>query len=123
TRRRLLALRGRQGSAAGTPPKPGNATRGSGKSRRGGTRRARSPRAATRRFESRLQGRGGAAVALQLGSRGVRQPFGPAQGLRLWPERKEHTSELQSRFDLVCRLLLEKKKYEIFSWMDTNSNE
>src|SRR5699024_958725 len=24
---------------------------------------------------------------------------------------KEHTSELQSRFDLVCRLLLEKKKY------------
>src|SRR5437868_6680668 len=36
-----------------------------------------------------------------------------------WPERfgwrpkdrsEEHTSELQSRFDLVCRLLLEKKK-------------
>src|SRR5699024_12256624 len=27
------------------------------------------------------------------------------------PERsEEHTSELQSRFDLVCRLLLEKKK-------------
>src|SRR5699024_11835333 len=25
---------------------------------------------------------------------------------------EEHTSELQSRFDLVCRLLLEKKKYE-----------
>src|SRR5699024_12787181 len=25
-------------------------------------------------------------------------------------DRKEHTSELQSRFDLVCRLLLEKKK-------------
>src|SRR5207249_5949446 len=36
----------------------------------------------------------------------------------LWPHRRraqcqrseEHTSELQSRFDLVCRLLLEKKK-------------
>src|SRR2546421_13103161 len=31
----------------------------------------------------------------------------------IWPERKrseEHTSELQSRSDLVCRLLLEKKK-------------
>src|SRR5437868_10773222 len=29
-----------------------------------------------------------------------------------WIERsEEHTSELQSRFDLVCRLLLEKKKY------------
>src|SRR5437868_10866211 len=26
---------------------------------------------------------------------------------------EEHTSELQSRFDLVCRLLLEKKKYRI----------
>src|SRR5437868_12735368 len=27
-----------------------------------------------------------------------------------WPRSEEHTSELQSRFDLVCRLLLEKKK-------------
>src|SRR5437868_11955826 len=26
---------------------------------------------------------------------------------------EEHTSELQSRFDLVCRLLLEKKKEQI----------
>src|SRR5699024_12319972 len=26
---------------------------------------------------------------------------------------EEHTSELQSRFDLVCRLLLEKKKYSV----------
>src|SRR5437868_10516736 len=26
---------------------------------------------------------------------------------------EEHTSELQSRFDLVCRLLLEKKKEEV----------
>src|SRR5438067_10712059 len=31
---------------------------------------------------------------------------GPSLGLR----SEEHTSELQSRFDLVCRLLLEKKK-------------
>src|SRR5699024_2993504 len=29
----------------------------------------------------------------------------------MWrPRSEEHTSELQSRFDLVCRLLLEKKK-------------
>src|SRR5438067_13219572 len=28
---------------------------------------------------------------------------------------EEHTSELQSRFDLVCRLLLEKKKIRNFS--------
>src|SRR5438067_4624294 len=29
---------------------------------------------------------------------------------RQGPRSEEHTSELQSRFDLVCRLLLEKKK-------------
>src|SRR5438067_7868913 len=28
------------------------------------------------------------------------------------PRSEEHTSELQSRFDLVCRLLLEKKNKE-----------
>src|SRR5699024_11718587 len=28
---------------------------------------------------------------------------------------EEHTSELQSRFDLVCRLLLEKKKIKIIN--------
>src|SRR5699024_4573308 len=32
------------------------------------------------------------------------------QGEHLIPRSEEHTSELQSRFDLVCRLLLEKKK-------------
>src|SRR2546421_7816679 len=33
-------------------------------------------------------------------------------GVFIEPERsEEHTSELQSRSDLVCRLLLEKKKY------------
>src|SRR2546428_7534022 len=33
--------------------------------------------------------------------------------VRLDPERsEEHTSELQSRSDLVCRLLLEKKKIQ-----------
>src|SRR5437868_14470312 len=30
--------------------------------------------------------------------------------LAYWLRSEEHTSELQSRFDLVCRLLLEKKK-------------
>src|SRR5699024_12363888 len=28
---------------------------------------------------------------------------------------EEHTSELQSRFDLVCRLLLEKKKHKMMT--------
>src|SRR5438067_7841972 len=35
---------------------------------------------------------------------GQRSRLGPG------PRSEEHTSELQSRFDLVCRLLLEKKK-------------
>src|SRR3712207_8872515 len=36
------------------------------------------------------------------------------QGIHTLPERsEEHTSELQSRQYLVCRLLLEKKKTEI----------
>src|SRR5438105_7492056 len=30
------------------------------------------------------------------------------------PRSEEHTSELQSRVDLVCRLLLEKKKIETY---------
>src|SRR5699024_12729795 len=48
--------------------------------------------------------------------------FGPLRsvtlGQRLFTGRsEEHTSELQSRFDLVCRLLLEKKNtiYEFIS--------
>src|SRR2546430_14406074 len=38
-------------------------------------------------------------------------PFGPAQRRdSSWPRSEEHTSELQSQSNLVCRLLLEKKK-------------
>src|SRR5699024_12732445 len=33
---------------------------------------------------------------------------------------EEHTSELQSRFDLVCRLLLEKKKRKKFTQESTS---
>src|SRR5699024_11829581 len=36
------------------------------------------------------------------------------QGYRMRSE--EHTSELQSRFDIVCRLLLEKKKKSIINY-------
>src|SRR3712207_8667106 len=36
-------------------------------------------------------------------------------GLRETPRSEEHTSELQSRQYLVCRLLLEKKKYQPLS--------
>src|SRR5579885_3516746 len=41
------------------------------------------------------------------------------------PRSEEHTSELQSRFDLVCRLLLEKKKKNLIyvtSHQQTNHN-
>src|SRR5438067_7283762 len=45
-------------------------------------------------------------------------------GLRIGRRRsEEHTSELQSRFDLVCRLLLEKKKKTMNKRSDTDYNE
>src|SRR5207249_12219416 len=34
----------------------------------------------------------------------------PAESATIGARSEEHTSELQSRFDLVCRLLLEEKK-------------
>src|SRR5260370_25049532 len=40
--------------------------------------------------------------------------YGLAEELKIAEERsEEHTSELQSHLNLVCRLLLEKKKIEI----------
>src|SRR5699024_11220495 len=38
---------------------------------------------------------------------------------------EEHTSELQSRFDLVCRLLLEKKKHDttLYATRDYHARE
>src|SRR2546422_1555956 len=41
-------------------------------------------------------------------------PVGPSPGWRR-NRSEEHTSELQSRLHLVCRLLLEKKKEELYS--------
>src|SRR5437868_12686171 len=38
---------------------------------------------------------------------------GQALGTVVRDRSEEHTSELQSRFDLVCRLLLEKKKQNL----------
>src|SRR5947207_10528311 len=37
-------------------------------------------------------------------------PFSPLKARRRLDRSEEHTSELQSHSDLVCRLLLEKKK-------------
>src|SRR5699024_12670001 len=55
---------------------------------------------------SGLRDRGGAG-----GRGGRRDRLPPPRGAALLPggRSEEHTSELQSRFDLVCRLLLEKK--------------
>src|SRR5690606_40011514 len=39
--------------------------------------------------------------------------YGWRRGRRRRPRSEEHTSELQSRENLVCRLLLEKKKHTI----------
>src|SRR5438067_7246643 len=52
---------------------------------------------------SRRRGRPAAGPEVLASHRG---PDSEAAGAR----SEEHTSELQSRFDLVCRLLLEKKK-------------
>src|SRR5690349_23336255 len=54
-------------------------------------------RASELRFRPRVVGLRGAQVLARRDARGVKRS-------------EEHTSELQSRRDLVCRLLLEKKK-------------
>src|SRR5438132_3332931 len=46
---------------------------------------------------------------------------GAVFGKRREPRSEEHTSELQSHSDLVCRLLLEKKKEERFRTSETAS--
>src|SRR5699024_12733182 len=58
------------------------------------------------------RGRSGVLAAARSAHQGARgggvprrRPAGGGRG-----RSEEHTSELQSRFDLVCRLLLEKKK-------------
>src|SRR5689334_24734611 len=70
-------------------------------------------------FRSRLVGERVDALAhpAVLGARVVRPGAARHHGARLARHRhrqrsEEHTSELQSQFHLVCRLLLEKKKIE-----------
>src|SRR5204863_8377131 len=66
-------------------------------------------------FRSRPRGLGGAPRRLVQHPRGVdarhqRAPVPAFDQHRVGVRSEEHTSELQSRRDLVCRLLLEKKK-------------
>src|SRR5690349_23498861 len=51
----------------------------------------------------------GAATTRRIGSPNC---VANAKSRSSWARSEEHTSELQSRRDLVCRLLLEKKKRE-----------
>src|SRR3989454_7755062 len=49
---------------------------------------------------------------------------GAAHGVELQPDRsEEHTSELQSPCNLVCRLLLEKKKKSVCRDVQSDSDE
>src|SRR2546422_1896376 len=52
----------------------------------------------------------GEAPAEQRAVGAPRLDPGPGEEARQRPRSEEHTSELQSRLHLVCRLLLEKKK-------------
>src|SRR5438067_3552742 len=58
---------------------------------------------------ARRRRRGARAPSTARDRRDHRRGDGPRGGGR----SEEHTSELQSRFDLVCRLLLEKKKMRL----------
>src|SRR2546427_3528245 len=46
-------------------------------------------------------------------ARGARSPNARAVARPTMPRSEEHTSELQSQSNLVCRLLLEKKKTQL----------
>src|SRR5438309_5907778 len=60
------------------------------------------------RFSGRLRSHGKGFLPVVFGTGG--QLLNPGQKSRHFPyEMEEHTSELQSQFHLVCRLLLEKK--------------
>src|SRR5438034_2244678 len=55
------------------------------------------------------------SLSLRLRADGLRVVEGGQPGLQGSLRSEEHTSELQSHSDLVCRLLLEKKKAHLSS--------
>src|SRR2546429_5605478 len=60
--------------------------------------------------DQRQQRRPGRRAAQRLDVAGDVMPDADRQRGEVGPRSEEHTSELQSRLHLVCRLLLEKKK-------------
>src|SRR5690625_5827285 len=78
---------------------PANSRDSSRVSLRGGTRFSKESEEAARMFVSFFS-------LVMFTSMSSWRAFSPTT----WPRSEEHTSELQSRGHLVCRLLLEKKK-------------
>src|SRR2546429_3639264 len=54
---------------------------------------------------------------------GARQLAARLRGVRRRDRSEEHTSELQSRLHLVCRLLLEKKKMTHFTTLRRSTSQ
>src|SRR5207248_6296132 len=63
-----------------------------------------------RQYVAQHRLRSSESVSALLFQTAVRPGRRPRTGPGSWPRSEEHTSELQSPYDLVCRLLLEKKK-------------
>src|SRR5699024_11395842 len=78
----------------------------------------RSP-AGSQGFHCPAQGKQFPVRPEQVAFQGVFAPQQSPLGLR----SEEHTSELQSRFDLVCRLLLEKKKKTITHYIHITTTD
>src|SRR5438105_10488732 len=57
-----------------------------------------------------VESKGKSPLAESIRGDGYAIRFSPGGGATIHGRSEEHTSELQSRVDLVCRLLLEKKK-------------
>src|SRR5260370_19265466 len=72
-------------------------------------------RAAHRRPLARARARGAQVEPRRGGSEGLGDGRRPAPAaLRRRRRSEEHTSELQSHLNIVCRLLLEKKKKQMY---------
>src|SRR5690625_5346527 len=69
------------------------------------------PRSPLFPYTTLFRSRAGAVVAIESLQTGARRECHNRRGHR-FVRSEEHTSELQSRGHLVCRLLLEKKKKE-----------
>src|SRR2546422_6422182 len=68
----------------------------------------------TRRSSDLEQGRRFRKGGVQIRDEAEGRVYLLEQGLRRFGRSEEHTSELQSRLHLVCRLLLEKKKKQTY---------